>query len=136
MNYHRRHFYPPKPRGENRLRRDQVTAAERVGLRWRLMWCQQRRCAECDEWLEISVGMSPNDPEFPTLDHVTPHAAGGSYEMGNLLVKHRRCNLERGDQPPTDLDWAWVKVIGFRAAWMPADLDDVIAAVLAMSEAA
>lgn len=34
----------------------------------------------------------------PTIDHVRPLSRGGDWSVGNLLLAHRRCNLEKGDR--------------------------------------
>jgi len=36
-------------------------------------------------------------PEFATIDHVVPRSQGGSHDIGNLRLAHRRCNLARAD---------------------------------------
>jgi len=38
-------------------------------------------------------------PADITLDHVTPHADGGSNEPGNLVTACRSCNCSRQDKP-------------------------------------
>ena len=40
-------------------------------------------------------GMSDYNPMQATLDHVVEHAAGGSNDVSNLKLAHRRCNEQR-----------------------------------------
>jgi 5-methylcytosine-specific restriction endonuclease McrA len=49
----------------------------------------------------------PLGPEYPTLDHVTPHSQGGEAKLRNLLLKHRACNDARRNAPPTEADLQW-----------------------------
>lgn len=34
----------------------------------------------------------------PTIDHVKPLSKGGSWELNNLRLAHRKCNQEKGDR--------------------------------------
>lgn len=42
-----------------------------------------------------------NWPKGPSLDHVIPRSKGGVNAMTNLILTHRRCNNNRGDNPMT-----------------------------------
>lgn len=42
-------------------------------------------------------------PEFATIDHVLPRSQGGSHDIDNLRLAHRRCNLARADGRMTPL---------------------------------
>lgn len=56
-------------------------------------------------------------PYYPTLDHVITRANGGHHALDNLLLKHRRCNEERKDAPPTGCDILWQEVVSSRLPW-------------------
>lgn len=34
---------------------------------------------------------------YPSIDHVTPRAAGGEHAWANVRLAHRRCNMEKSD---------------------------------------
>lgn len=51
-------------------------------------------CRRCGEPIDLS--RSGLDPLGVTLGHITPAAKGGSDELGNLGLEHRRCNLAAG----------------------------------------
>jgi hypothetical protein len=70
--------------------------------RWVLLWAQACVCPACDRIM--NPGLHWNDPEYPTLDHVEAHSAGGANALSNLLVKHRACNERRADAPATPQD--------------------------------
>jgi len=58
---------------------------------------QHGRCAICDNGLRLrETGL-----EEPTLDHIIPRSKGGSNEIGNLRLVHRRCNEDRGNETET-----------------------------------
>jgi len=42
------------------------------------------------------MGASGLDPEGPTIGHRVPAAKGGTDDMTNLRLEHRRCNLAAG----------------------------------------
>jgi hypothetical protein len=43
-------------------------------------------------------------PHAPSVDHVVPRARGGTNDLSNLRLAHRRCNGQRGSRLP-ELDW-------------------------------
>ncbi len=43
-------------------------------------------------------------PSSPTVDHVVPRSRGGSNDVANLRLAHRRCNGRRGNHLP-ELGW-------------------------------
>lgn len=77
----------------------------RIGLTVRLLRARDgdtcRRCGEA-----IDFDLSGLHALGPTLGHVTPAARGGSDELRNLGLEHRRCNLAAGARrdPPR----AWI----------------------------
>ncbi|EJL30086.1 HNH endonuclease [Novosphingobium sp. AP12] len=61
---------------------------------------QRERCGACGHRVPpLDVYCAPANR--PTLDHVTPRAAGGRRILGNLLVMHQRCNATKADPRPT-----------------------------------
>lgn len=58
------------------------------------------RCRRCGRL--INMALSGMDPAGPNLGHIIPAAQGGSDEIGNLGLEHRRCNLAAGPRltPP------------------------------------
>lgn len=42
----------------------------------------------------------PFEEEQPTIDHWVPKAVGGSDEIDNLRITHRKCNTEKADRIP------------------------------------
>jgi hypothetical protein len=56
----------------------------------------------------------PDDPLAPTFDHFIPRSKGGTFHIGNGLLKHRRCNTARGNQPPSGCDRIWREVVHAR----------------------
>jgi hypothetical protein len=87
--------------------------------RLRLFWAQHGRCAGCNDFMDPEA--APPSPEYPTLDHVIPRSRGGTHEIGNLLLKHRRCNDAKADAPPTVHDLAWQAWVADRLALQPHD---------------
>lgn len=54
-------------------------------------------CGRCVTPIDFNVdGMAPDGP---TIGHVIPAADGGTDELANLRLEHRRCNLAAGDRP-------------------------------------
>src|SRR3954447_5673084 len=69
---------------------------------------QLTRIAERDGWWCWLCGeaIEPDavGPWQPTIDHLVPRSRGGSSELSNLRLAHRRCNNHRGSHLP-ELDW-------------------------------
>lgn len=55
-----------------------------------LLKVQENTCYLCNE--RFTRGNKP------TLDHVRPLSRGGDWSVDNLLLAHRKCNLEKGDR--------------------------------------
>ena len=51
-------------------------------------------CWRCGRWVDVTLSGLVADG--PTLGHRTPVDAGGSDELVNLGLEHRRCNLAAG----------------------------------------
>jgi HNH endonuclease len=66
------------------------------------------RIAERDGWwcwlCGDAIDPAAIGPWQGTIDHLVPRSRGGSGEMGNLRLAHRRCNNRRGSHLP-ELDW-------------------------------
>jgi len=69
---------------------------------------QPSRIAERDGWWCWLCGeaIEPDaiGPWQATIDHLVPRSRGGSNELSNLRLAHRRCNNRRGSHLP-ELDW-------------------------------
>lgn len=53
-------------------------------------------CALCDGLL-APLDADPNHPLYRSIDHIRPKSKGGTNELSNLRVAHRRCNELRGN---------------------------------------
>jgi len=81
-----------------------------------LHWAQGGRCAGCGRGIGWSDKGPKSRPLYPTFDHFRPKHAGGSRALSNGLLKHRSCNMERADRPPTACDRLWLAVVEVRLA--------------------
>lgn len=54
-------------------------------------------CGRCG--LTIDVGLDGMAPDGPTIGHIVPAAEGGTDDLANLRLEHRRCNLAAGARP-------------------------------------
>lgn len=54
------------------------------------------------------------DRRSPSLDHLTPLAAGGRHEPSNVAISHLGCNLERGTRPVDTVPVDWPVDLGAR----------------------
>lgn len=52
------------------------------------------RCGRCS--MPIDMRLSGLEPDGPTLGHIVPLAKGGTDELDNLRLEHRKCNLSAG----------------------------------------
>lgn len=81
-------------------------ARDRAKGRFKPSPVQRRRVYERDELVchlcltPVRLDVPDTDTWAGTLDHVVPHAHGGSHGDGNLRTAHRWCNTVRGDGPP------------------------------------
>lgn len=66
---------------------------------------QGGRCAACSRKMNLSIPAP--DPAAPTFDHVVPASLGGANSLRNYVLKHHRCNAERGNTPPSPADLHW-----------------------------
>lgn len=83
------------------------------GLRLRkLRKAQHGICAGCGEWVPFKSAL--DDPLEATFDHVIPRSQGGTFAYANGLLKHRKCNVERGHRSATGCDLIWQMVVAAR----------------------
>jgi hypothetical protein len=47
-------------------------------------------------------GLPFTEKNGPTIDHWFPLAAGGTWDLGNLKLMHKKCNAAKGDKIPLD----------------------------------
>lgn len=59
------------------------------------------RCHLCGR--KIDPGLSGLHPMGATIDHLLPVSRGGTNELSNLHVAHRRCNVARGNRGDVQL---------------------------------
>lgn len=69
----------------------------------RLMARDGGECRLCGEQLDRHI-KDPNDPLFVTIDHILSPGDGGTEELANKQLAHRKCNITRGREPlmPTE----------------------------------
>lgn len=86
----------------------------RENQRQALLWAQDGICAGCGQAISGSTRRPRRRPSYPTLAHVQPRSAGGTWEITNLLLKHRACNEAWGDLPATGCDLLWQLLVRVR----------------------
>lgn len=64
-------------------------------VRVKFLIAQQGRCWLCGAPMLLNVGK--NHPLAVTWDHIRPRSKGGGSGQDNLMLAHRRCNGQRGD---------------------------------------
>lgn len=74
-----------------------------------LQQAQSGICAGCGQFVRKRPG-NANDEWAPTFDHVRTRSSGGTRVLTNGLLKHRKCNNDRGDSPATGCDLVWQQV--------------------------
>lgn len=50
-------------------------------------------CPRCNVWLNYEHGKQPNSPQ---IDHIKPHAEGGTNDRTNLRILCAACNAHLG----------------------------------------
>ncbi|WP_420822459.1 HNH endonuclease [Sphingomonas crocodyli] len=75
-------------------------------------------CAGCGMSVPDIDDQRRSHPDAPTFDHVTSRAQGGTYHTLNGVMKHRRCNEDRGDRQPTGCDLIWQALIEVKFGWV------------------
>lgn len=67
------------------------------------------RCHLCGE--PVSKNKTPWARKGPTIDHIIPRSKGGSDDIDNLRLAHRKCNEARGNSDlPDALAQGWGRV--------------------------
>ncbi|MFS0773558.1 HNH endonuclease [Sphingomonas sp. 1P08PE] len=84
-----------------------------------LRWAQGSICAGCGKPVPSAKGLKPYYPQYPSFDHVVPQSHGGMRTLDNGILKHQRCNQNRGNSLPTGCDLVWQTVVRARLANRP-----------------
>ena len=66
----------------------------------KIILATQSICGICG--LPVDKTIRYPDPMSPTVDHIIPCAKGGSDELDNLQLAHRKCNRLKSDQMPEE----------------------------------
>ncbi len=66
---------------------------------------QEGLCAICGK---------PMDEARRTVDHVVPKAMNGRDCVGNLVIAHYDCNIEKADRAPTGCELIWLLAVNNR----------------------
>ena len=64
----------------------------------KIILATQSVCGICGQPIDKSIKYP--DPMSPTVDHIIPCAKGGSDDLDNLQLAHRKCNRMKSDQMP------------------------------------
>lgn len=64
----------------------------------KIILATQSICGICGQVVDKSIKYP--DPMSPTVDHIIPCAKGGSDDLDNLQLAHRKCNRLKSDQMP------------------------------------
>jgi len=57
---------------------------------------QKGLCCWCNERMAISDEVPNEHPRKASWEHVIPKSQGGGSRLENLVLAHRKCNLDRG----------------------------------------
>lgn len=66
----------------------------------KIILATQSICGICGQPIDKSLRYP--HPMSPTVDHIIPCAKGGSDELDNLQLAHRKCNRMKSDHMPED----------------------------------
>ena len=66
----------------------------------KIILATQSVCGICGQPIDKSIKYP--DPLSPTVDHIIPCAKGGSDELDNLQIAHRKCNRMKSDKMPEE----------------------------------
>jgi 5-methylcytosine-specific restriction endonuclease McrA len=86
----------------------------------RLRTAQRGICAGCGGQVPRRKRRKHPHPEAPTFDHVVPRSQGGTRALDNGLLKHNRCNSNRGSRPANGCDLIWHAVVLARLGFIQA----------------
>ena len=95
------------------------TTKRRAAQRRALRWAQCDLCAACGAFLPSGKRLPRHHPDSPTFDHVIARSKGGGRTLTNGLLKHQRCNQQRGQRPPTGCDLLWLDLVQSRLVGRP-----------------
>ena len=95
------------------------TTKRRAAQRRALRWAQADICAGCGAFLPSGKRLPRHHPDTPTFDHVIARSDGGGRTLSNGLLKHQRCNQQRGNKPPTGCDLLWRDLVQARLSMRP-----------------
>lgn len=95
------------------------TSKRRAAQRRALRWAQRDICAACGCLVPSRKRLDRYHPDYPTFDHVIPRQSGGGRALANGLLKHQRCNQQRGNKPPTGCDQLWLDLVQARLSGRP-----------------
>jgi len=85
-----------KKRSMSKGLRNQLQASVRKSRRqtlWRMQY-KKEGCVSC-----FVCGDPILKEEYATLEHIQPVSLGGTDDMDNLALSHRKCNQKRGNDP-------------------------------------
>lgn len=63
----------------------------------RLFLAQRGRCPYCGDEMDVS---GRKRRSYPSREHVKPRHAGHTFQLGNSLLAHAKCNWRKGGRPP------------------------------------
>lgn len=66
----------------------------------KIILATQNICGICGRPVDKSLKYP--DPMSPTVDHIIPCAKGGSDDLDNLQLAHRKCNRMKSDKMPQE----------------------------------
>lgn len=66
----------------------------------KIILATQTICGICGQPVDKTLKFP--DPLSPTVDHIIPCARGGSDNLDNLQLAHRKCNRNKSDSMPED----------------------------------
>ena len=105
----------PISRGVNPRRRRHAKFQKSAKVRAAIYARDRFICHLCGH--KVDVSLPGSDALGPTLDHVVPQAQGGTHDVDNLRLAHRKCNSIRRDLGVKDaramlkrgveLSWLW-----------------------------
>ena len=93
------------PRGSYKIRPTSLSRPESDPARRavfdnnkKIILATQSICGICG--MPVDKSLKYPDPFSPTVDHIIPCARGGSDDLDNLQLAHRKCNREKSDSMP------------------------------------
>ena len=95
------------------------TTKRRAAQRRALRWAQADICAGCGAFLPSGKRLPRHHLDTPTFDHVIARSDGGGRTLSNGLLKHQRCNQQRGNKPQTGCDLLWRDLVQARLSMRP-----------------